>query len=162
MLLVIHLDFLDFLKPVVITPHCIMIIGFQVHGFWFSDSDSPIHKLGLIVIIDGWDGVLPLIELDKCISFHFFCDVIDGYLDWLDFSEGIEEGENNLLGDSFGKVADINCSFVIVLVNHSLLNVYIKSRHDDFSILLNMRLWPVVKEAKSKSWVWNCYFSNCW
>jgi hypothetical protein len=43
--------------------------------------------------------------------------VVDGYLYRLDFSEGVEEGEDLLLVDALRQVADVDRPFEVILVH---------------------------------------------
>lgn len=120
-LLVLELGPLDLLQPVVVPPHGIVVIGLQVLRLGLSNADGAVHELRLVIVIDCGEGVLALIELDKGIAPHLLGHVVDRYLHGFDFSEGVEEGEEGLLGDCFGQVADVDRALVVVLVDHSLL-----------------------------------------
>lgn len=120
-LLVLKLGLLDFLQPVIVPPHGIMIIRLQVLWLGLPYSYGAIHELSLVVVIYSSECVLALIKLDKGISSHFLSDVVDGYLHGFDFSEGVEEGEEGLFGDCFGEIAHVDGALVVVLVDHSLL-----------------------------------------
>jgi hypothetical protein len=94
-----------------------MIIRFEVHCLRLPDSDGPVHEIGLIIVVDCRHGFVLLVELDEGKAPFLFCDLIDGYLNGLDFSKGVEEGEEHLLCDFLGQVAHIDSPFVIFLVH---------------------------------------------
>lgn len=119
-LLVLYLFVLNSLQPVVVVPYRHMIVWFQVHRFWFSDPDSPLEELCLVVVVDGRGRFVDFVKLDEGEASLFFCDVVDGYLYGLNFSEGVEEGEQLLFRDSLRQVTHIDSSFEVFLV-HSLL-----------------------------------------
>lgn len=98
-----------------------MVIGLQVLRLGLADADGAVHELSLVVVINSGEGVLALIELDKGIPSHLLSHVVDGYLHGFDFPEGVKEGEEDLFGDCFGEVADVDGALVVVLVDHSLL-----------------------------------------
>ena len=98
-LFVLELGLLDLLQPIIVPPHCIVIIGLEVLRLGLPHSYGAVHELSLVVVINSSEGVLALIELDKGIPSHLFGNVVDGYLHGFDFPEGVEEGEEGLLGD---------------------------------------------------------------
>ena len=91
-----------------------------MHGFGLPDPDSPLHEIGLVVVIDSRSCIFNFVELDKAKASLFFGDVIDGYLNGLDLSEGVKEGEELLFGDSLGQVAHIDGPLEVILVYHLL------------------------------------------
>jgi hypothetical protein len=128
MLFVCYFSSLNLLKPVIIMPNRSMIIRFQMHWFRSPDSNCPLHKLSLIVVVNGSSCILFLIKLNKSKASLFLRNMIDRYLNRLDFSKCIEKRKEDLFSSLVRKISHVNCSLVVVLV-HSLLIIIINIKY---------------------------------
>ena len=95
-----------------------MIVGFEVHRLGAPHPDGPLHEVCLVVVVDGSTGVFHLVELDEGKASLFFGDMINGDLNGLDLSEGVEEGKNLLLVHALRQVADIDGPLEVFLLLH--------------------------------------------